>query len=152
MQKVYNKGMLKIVRWSILVLVGLILVAVAAFLAAGGIGRDTCQPLPENTALDTSSAYRDRHAAFSIKSIRANGLNISYIEAGEGPLVILAHGFPDNARTWEEFMSQVAAAGFHAVAIFDHDYYPTDLAPDNDYSVASAADDVLALINALGEK
>lgn len=130
----------------------LLLASVAGFLVTIGAGRDKCQPVPENTILDTSSAYKDRHAAFPIKSVRANGLNISYIEAGEGPLVILAHGFPDNARTWEEIMPRLAAAGFHAVAMFDRGYYPTDLAPDNDYSVASAADDVLALITALGEK
>ena len=31
--------------------------------------------------------------------IRANEIEFAYIEAGNGPLVILLHGFPDTARS-----------------------------------------------------
>jgi pimeloyl-ACP methyl ester carboxylesterase len=88
--------------------------------------------------------------AFVIKSIKVNGLQMAYLEAGQGPLVILLHGFPDNAHTWEEIMPKLAAVGFHAVAVFTRGYFPSDLAPDDDYSVETMAHDVLSLIEALG--
>ena len=87
-----------------------------------------------------------------LKWINANGLNFAYIEAGLGPLVILLHGFPDNAYTWQDTMTRLAAEGFHAVAVFNRGYYPTDIPADRDYSVATMADDVLALIGKFEEK
>ena len=33
--------------------------------------------------------------------VSANGLRFACLEAGEGPLVLLLHGFPDNAYSWE---------------------------------------------------
>jgi pimeloyl-ACP methyl ester carboxylesterase len=96
--------------------------------------------------------YQDSHKALLIKSIYANDLNFSYLELGQGPLVLLLHGFPDNAYTWEEIMLKLADEGFHAVAVFNRGYYPTDIPDNRDYSVARVADDVLSLITAFGEK
>ena len=56
----------------------------------------------------------------------ANGLEIAYLEQGTGPLVVLLHGFPDTAHTWEPTMAALAAAGFRAVAPFMRGYFPTD--------------------------
>lgn len=81
-----------------------------------------------------------------IKTIRANGLEFAYFEVGEGPLVILLHGFPDTALCWKEVAPRLAAAGFRAVAPFLRGYAPTDLAPDGDYSLPTLSRDLLALI------
>jgi pimeloyl-ACP methyl ester carboxylesterase len=86
-----------------------------------------------------------------IKTIRANGLEFAYFEAGEGPLVLLLHGFPDTALCWREVVPRVAAAGFRAVAPFLRGYAPTDLAPDGDYSIDALARDLLALVEHLGQ-
>jgi pimeloyl-ACP methyl ester carboxylesterase len=43
--------------------------------------------------------------------------HINYIEAGEGPLVLLLHGWPETARAWRRHLPQFAAAGCRAVAI-----------------------------------
>jgi pimeloyl-ACP methyl ester carboxylesterase len=96
--------------------------------------------------------YKNQYKKFPTKSIYANGLNFSYIEIGEGPLVLMLHGFPDNAHTWEEIMPGLANEGFHAVAIFNRGYYPTDMPKNGDYSVASMAEDILALVKAFGEE
>lgn len=66
--------------------------------------------------------------------------------------MILLHGFPDNAYTWQNIMTRLAAEGFHAVAVFNRGYYPTDIPANRDYSVATMADDVSALIDKFGEK
>ena len=87
-----------------------------------------------------------------VKTIRANGLDIAYLEAGSGPLVLLLHGFPDTAETWRELLPVLASAGYRAVAPFLRGYYPTSIPADGDYSLLALAQDALALAEALGEK
>ena len=84
--------------------------------------------------------------------IRANGLDFAYIEAGEGPLVLCLHGFPDTAWSFRPVLTALAAAGYRAVAPFTRGYAPTSLAPDSDYRSTTLARDALALVEALGEK
>ena len=62
--------------------------------------------------------------------LRANGLNFAYLEKGGGPLVILLHGFPDNAHTWDQQITALADAGFRAVAPYLRGYYPTGIPHD----------------------
>lgn len=90
----------------------------------------------------------------SIQHIRANGMNFGYLEAGEGPLILLLHGFPDTAHSFRQVLPRLAAAGYHAVAPFLRGYAPTDLAPDGDYSLPALARDLIALMEhfAGGEK
>jgi pimeloyl-ACP methyl ester carboxylesterase len=86
-----------------------------------------------------------------VPSISANGLEISYLELGTGPLVVLLHGFPDTAHTWEPTMAALATAGFHAVAPFMRGYFPTTIPADGAYDSDTLGRDALALIAALGE-
>lgn len=83
---------------------------------------------------------------------RVNGVDFTYLEQGQGPLVLCLHGFPDTAWGFAETLGALANAGFRAVAPFMRGYAPTGLAPDGDYSVLALAQDVLGLIEALGEK
>lgn len=82
--------------------------------------------------------------------IRANGLQFAYIEAGTGPLVLLLHGFPDNARTWDHQMQGLAAAGYRAVAPWLRGYAPSEVPTGGYYDKATLATDVAALIQAFG--
>ena len=82
--------------------------------------------------------------------IHANGLKFAYLEQGEGPLVILLHGFPDTAHTWSHQMHALAAAGYRAVAPFLRGYSPTEIPMDGYYDKATLASDIGALIEALG--
>jgi pimeloyl-ACP methyl ester carboxylesterase len=83
--------------------------------------------------------------------VDANGLRFAYLEQGKGPLVLLVHGFPDTAHTWDRTMAALADAGFRAVAPFTRGYHPTEIPKDGKYDVETLARDVLALIPALGE-
>lgn len=85
-------------------------------------------------------------------TVRANGLSFAFLSEGSGPLVLLLHGFPDTARSWDQVMPAVAAAGFRAVAPFMRGYHPTAIPADGDYETDTLGRDVLALIEALGEK
>lgn len=84
--------------------------------------------------------------------VQANGVRFAYFEAGRGPLVLLVHGFPDTAYTWDRVMQAVAAAGFRAVAPFQRGYHPTEIPADGRFDAETLARDLLALVDALGER
>ena len=85
-----------------------------------------------------------------MKRIRANGLDFAYLEQGDGPLVLLLHGFPDTARSWSHQMPALAAAGYRAVAPYLRGYPPTGIPRDGFYDKATLATDIAELIRALG--
>ena len=86
------------------------------------------------------------------KYVEANGVRFAYLEQGTGPLVLLVHGFPDTAYTWDAILPAVAAAGFRAVAFFTRGYLPTAIPADGKYDADTLGRDVIALIEALGAK
>ena len=57
--------------------------------------------------------------------VDANGLKFAYLEEGTGPLVLMLHGFPDTAHTWDDLRSRIAATGYRAVSPFMRGYHPT---------------------------
>jgi pimeloyl-ACP methyl ester carboxylesterase len=75
----------------------------------------------------------------------ANGLQFAYLEEGDGPLVLLLHGFPDNAETYVQTMHDLAAEGYRAVAPFLRGYAPTEIPVGGSYDPATLARDVEAL-------
>lgn len=85
-----------------------------------------------------------------IRRTKAHGIEFAYLEAGQGPLVLCWHGFPDTAWSFVPLLERLAAAGYHAVAPFSRGYAPSGLAPDGDYRSLTRAQDVLALIERLG--
>src|SRR5580693_2999032 len=87
--------------------------------------------------------------ADAIHFVDANGLNFGYLEDGSGPLVLMLHGFPDTAHTWDFVRPRIAAKGYRAVSPFMRGYHPTE-APTRDADQETLAADVLALVTALG--
>jgi pimeloyl-ACP methyl ester carboxylesterase len=82
--------------------------------------------------------------------VTANGLEFGYLEAGDGPLVLCLHGFPDCAWTWRHLLPALADAGFRAVAPFMRGYAPTAVPADGVYQTGALASDACALHDALG--
>jgi pimeloyl-ACP methyl ester carboxylesterase len=85
-----------------------------------------------------------------IRYAEANGLRFAYLEDGRGPLVLLLHGFPDTARSWDHARARVAARGYRAVSPWLRGYAPTAI-PTRDTDIETIGRDVLALVAALGE-
>jgi pimeloyl-ACP methyl ester carboxylesterase len=52
----------------------------------------------------------------SSRTISANGIDIFLLERGEGPLLLLWHGWPELSYSWRYQIPAIAAAGFHVVA------------------------------------
>ena len=90
-------------------------------------------------------------AAVAERQVDANGLRIHYLEAGpaDGPLVLLLHGYPDSARTWEHQLPALAAAGYRAVAPWLRGYPPTAIPRGGWYDRTTLATDARALIETL---
>ena len=82
----------------------------------------------------------------------ANGLRFAYLEEGAGPLVLLIHGFPDTPHTWDEVRPALASGGFRAVSPYTRGYFPTAVPADGRYDDVTLGRDVLAWIDALGER
>ena len=51
------------------------------------------------------------------RSVRTNGITLHLAEQGEGPLVVLCHGFPEFWYSWRHQLPALAAAAFHVVAL-----------------------------------
>ncbi|MFA1543992.1 alpha/beta fold hydrolase [Actinomadura monticuli] len=80
-----------------------------------------------------------------------SGLRMHVAEAGEGPLVLLLHGFPECWYSWRHQLTALAEAGFHAVAPDQRGYARTG-GPDDigQYTILHLAGDAVGLIGALG--
>lgn len=95
------------------------------------------------------------HASAYEGHVRTRELDIAYLERGprDGPPVLLVHGFPDDARTWERVALAFAAAGYRTLAPFVRGFGPTRFAADGvarTGEVAALARDVLVFADALG--
>jgi len=84
------------------------------------------------------------------RQVSANGTRFHIAEAGEGPLVLMLHGFPQFWWTWRGQLSALPAAGFRAVAADLRGYGGSDK-PPRGYDLITAASDAAGLVRALGE-
>ncbi|MFW6051723.1 MAG: alpha/beta fold hydrolase [Myxococcota bacterium] len=82
--------------------------------------------------------------------VKVGDVELAYLSEGEGPLVLLLHGFPDTAHSWDATRPGLGEAGYRAVAPFLRGYPPSGAAPDGRYDVDALGADVLGLIDALG--
>lgn len=84
-------------------------------------------------------------------NLEANGINIHYVSQGEGPLVVLCHGFPESWYSWRHQLPVLADAGYRAVALSMRGYGLTDAPQDIDrYTIHHLIGDVVGVINGLG--
>src|SRR5215831_7229238 len=95
-----------------------------------------------------ASIYLD--GPWSHRSVSANGTRFHVAESGDGPLVLLLHGFPQFWWTWREQLSSLREAGFRAVAVDLRGYGGSDK-PPRGYDLVTAASDAAGLIRSLGE-
>ena len=84
------------------------------------------------------------------RSVTANGTRFHVATMGEGPLVLLLHGFPEFWWTWRRQLVTLAEAGYRAVAPDLRGYGGSDK-PPRGYDLITAAADAAGLIRALGE-
>ena len=87
------------------------------------------------------------------RTIETNGIAMHVAEQGEGPLVVLCHGFPESWYSWRHQLRALAEAGFHAVAPDMRGYGRTDAPAEIEkYTLLHLVGDMVGLLDALGEK
>jgi len=85
--------------------------------------------------------------------VETNGIRMHVAEQGEGPPVLLCHGFPELWYSWRHHLSALAAAGFHAVAPDMRGYGQTDRPEVIDqYTLLHLVGDMVGLLDALGHE
>ncbi|MFE3880486.1 alpha/beta fold hydrolase [Kitasatospora sp. NPDC059146] len=89
--------------------------------------------------------------AIKHSEIEVNGVRLHLAEQGEGPLVLLLHGFPESWYSWRHQFAPLAAAGYRVVAPDQRGYARSAQPASVDaYSVLHLIGDVTALIRELG--
>lgn len=84
------------------------------------------------------------------KSIQANGIQMHVAEAGEGPAVLLCHGFPESWYSYRHQLVALAHAGYRAIAPHMRGYGLTDK-PDaiDQYTLLHLTGDMVGVLDAL---
>jgi haloacetate dehalogenase len=77
-----------------------------------------------------------------------NGIRMHYVRAGDGPLVVLLHGWPQTNHCWRHVLPELAKR--HTVVAPDLRGYGRTDKPTTGYDKRTMASDVSALIAALG--
>ncbi len=86
-----------------------------------------------------------------VRRLQGDGIELAVRDQGEGPAVLLLHGFPDTSRLWRHQIAALTAAGMRAVA--------PDLrgrgasgrpAAVEDYALRRSVADAVAVLDALG--
>lgn len=85
------------------------------------------------------------------RSLEANGISIGLIDAGQGPPLILCHGFPELAYSWRHQVPALVEAGYRVVVPDMRGYgrtsQPTDISA---YSIDHLAGDLHGILDDIG--
>jgi pimeloyl-ACP methyl ester carboxylesterase len=86
------------------------------------------------------------------RTVPVEGGRIHLVEQGDGPVVLLVHGFPESWYSWRHQLPVLAEAGYRAVAIDVRGYGRSSkpLAVE-DYRMVRLVADNVGLVSALGE-
>src|SRR4029453_16961360 len=92
-------------------------------------------------------------ATVNHRFLTTNGINMHIAEQGQGPLVILCHGFPELWYSWRHQLPALAAGGDHVVGPTQRGYGQTDR-PDaiDAYNLLQLTGDMVGLVTALSEE
>jgi len=106
------------------------------------------KPTPIPTELtDYLNAARGRPGPGALQRFTVNGVSLAVDIRGEGPAVLLVHGYPYDHTIWAAQMA--ALDGYQRIAPDLRGMGQSD-APDLGYSMATYAADLAALLDALG--
>ena len=98
--------------------------------------------------IDTLGGTALRH-----RRVRLNGVRLHWVEAGDGPTIVLLHGFPDFWFGWRRQIPTLAAAGYRVVAPDLRGYNESERPRGwRHYGMETLAGDVEALLALLAEE
>jgi epoxide hydrolase 4 len=94
--------------------------------------------------MTTTESWRHRELV-------TNGIRMHYVTQGEGPLIVLLHGFPEFWYSWRHQIPFLAERGYTVVAPDLRGYNDTDK-PRKGYDVLTLIRDIEGLIKGLGQQ
>ena len=88
----------------------------------------------------------------TFKFIETNGIKMRLAEIGEGPLILLAHGWPESWYSWRHQLIGLSKAGYRVIAPDMRGYGQTDAPSETDqYDIKHLTEDMVGILDALGE-
>jgi pimeloyl-ACP methyl ester carboxylesterase len=94
-----------------------------------------------------------RDARVNHRQLQVNGIELHVAELGNGPPVVLCHGFPELWYSWRYQLPALGEAGYRAVAPDMRGYGQSSIPEDVDaYDVPTVCGDMLGLLDALDEQ
>jgi pimeloyl-ACP methyl ester carboxylesterase len=85
------------------------------------------------------------------RRMRVNDVELNVVVQGEGPDVLLVHGFPDDHTVWRNQIPALVDAGYRVIALDTRGCGESEVKPSEaDYAIDSLVADLVALLNALG--
>lgn len=86
-----------------------------------------------------------------LRRITGHGVDLACLDVGEGPPVLLIHGFPDDHTVWEHQIGPLVAAGFRVIAPDTRGCGESAMPGDEGaYGIEALVADQIALLDALG--
>jgi pimeloyl-ACP methyl ester carboxylesterase len=99
------------------------------------------------------SAQHEGELVTTERTVEVDGIALHVVEQGQGPLVLLLHGWPETAHSWRHQMGPLAAAGYRVVAPDQRGFGRTaGPADEAQYTILHLVGDIVGLIAALGEQ
>ena len=84
------------------------------------------------------------------KRILVSDISLNVYDAGNGPAVVLCHGFPDLARSWHHQFNALVAAGYRVIAPDQRGYGGSDAPKEiESYDLTALTGDLVGLLDAL---
>jgi pimeloyl-ACP methyl ester carboxylesterase len=88
--------------------------------------------------------------SFTTRRIRVNGIDLNVVVEGEGPDVLLVHGFPDDHTVWRHQIPVLVAAGYRVIALDTRGCGESEMPRKvSDYKIEHLVDDLAGLLDAL---
>ncbi|WP_049901166.1 alpha/beta fold hydrolase [Halococcus agarilyticus] len=89
----------------------------------------------------------DLPAGWTTDAVRSNGIDLRYYRTGDGPPLVMAHGFYGNGRCWLPLAEDLAAE--YDVVTYDARGHGRSAAPETGYDIRNRVADLVGLVGAL---
>lgn len=104
-------------------------------------------------AISPPLAASHRAVNFNRRTVSVNGVGLSVVVGGEGPDVLLVHGFPDDLTVWRHQIPALVAAGYRVITFDTRGCGESEVPPRTaDYRIERLVDDIVGVLDALGAR
>ena len=85
----------------------------------------------------------------NFENVTRGGQTWRYADTGQGPVVVLIHGFPDTPQSYDGIARALNDAGYRTIVPYLRGYHPDTMMPGRPYDALHLAEDAIGLLDAL---